>query len=151
MASEEKKHLESILKPVLKKAGFRKKGATWWKHKQGFIQVINIQGSQFSKRFYLNLGVFLQALGEKEWPAEYDCHVRVRLNTIAESEQVNKLLNYEEQLEDEERMKIGELLSEVGIPWLERCSSLEGAKAEYTLPNRVMAAWQREMLDEYFA
>ena len=149
MASQEKKHLESVLKPVLKKAGFRKKGGTWWKHKQDFTQVINIQGSQFSKRFYLNLGVYLQALGKKEWPAEYDCHVRV--STIAESELVHRLLNYEEQLEDEQRKEIGGLIMSAGIPWLEQCSSYEGAKAEYMLPGRIMAGWQREALDEYFS
>jgi len=65
MASEEKKHLESILKPVLKAEGFRKKGGTWWRSLGEFIQVINIQGSQFSKRFYINLGVYIKDIGEK--------------------------------------------------------------------------------------
>lgn len=151
MASVEKKELQSILKPALKGHGFRKKGGTWWRHLDGFVQVINIQGSEWSKRLYLNLGVYIKDLGDKEWPAEYDCHVRVRLNSIANSTLVNKLLNYEEEHEDKERNKISEVLVEVGIPWLEKCSSIEGAKAEYTLPNRVLAKWQREQLDEYFA
>lgn len=151
MASEEKKKLESILKPALKAYGFRKKAGTWWRHQDDFIQVVNIQGSQWSKRFYLNLGVYIKALGDKEWPAEYDCHVRVRLSSIADSALVNELLNYEEVLKEKEREIISEIVVKEGIPWLERCSSIEGAKAEYTLPNRVMAKWQRDKLDEYFA
>ena len=75
MASEEKKNLEAILKPVLKVHGFRKKGGTWWRHTDDFIQVVNIHGSQWSKRFYLNLGVYIREIGDKEFPAEYDCHV----------------------------------------------------------------------------
>ena len=151
MASEEKKHLESILKPVLKEAGFRKKSGTWWKHTQGFTQVINIQGSQFSNRFFLNLGVYLHALGEQEWPAEYDCHIRARLSNIAEHEQVNMLLNYDECLSEGERVKIRKFVMAIGIPWLEQCSSYEGAKTEYALRGGMMAAWEREILDEYFA
>lgn len=150
MASEEKKNLESILKPALKSYGFRKKGGTWWRHLDDFIQVINIQGSQWSKRFYLNLGVYIRELGDKEWPAEYDCHVRVRLSSIADSELVHKLLNYEKDIEDRSREKISEVVVEEGIHWLEKCSSIDGAKAEYNLPNRVMTKWQREQLDEYF-
>ena len=151
MASEEKKNLESILKPTLKSHGFRKKGGTWCRYFDNFIQVINIQGSQWSKRFYLNLGVYIRELGNKQWPAEYDCHVRVRLSTIADSELVHKLLNYEEDLEDRSREKISEVVVEAGIPWLEKCSSIEGAKAEYTLPNRVITKWQRQLLDKFFA
>ena len=71
MASDEKKHLESIFKPVLKGYGFRKKGGTWWKQLDEFTQVVNIQGSQFSKRFYLNLGVYIKSFAKNEWPAEY--------------------------------------------------------------------------------
>ena len=151
MASKEKKDLESILKSGLKAHGFRKKGGTWWKHLESFIQVINIQGSQWSKRFYLNLGVYIKELGDKEWPAEYDCHIRIRLNSISDSTLVNKLLNYEEDLEGIKREKISEIVETEGIPWLDMCSSIEGAKSEYKLPNRVMAKWQREQLDEYFA
>jgi len=151
MASEEKKHLESILKPVLKAEGFRKKGGTWWRSLGEFIQVINIQGSQFSKRFYINLGVYIKDIGEKEWPAECDCHVRVRLSSIADTDKVHKLINYEEHLEQGDREEIMNILKDKGIPWLEKCSSIEGAKAEYVLPNRVMTKWQREQLDEFFA
>ena len=151
MASDEKKNLESILKPVLKGHGFRKKGGTWWKQLDKFTQVVNIQGSQFSKRFYLNLAVYIKSLGKKEWPAEYDCHVRVRLSTIADHEKVDALLNYENHLEILEREKIASLLEEFGIPWLENTSSYEGAKEEYILPNRVMTKHQRQELDEYFA
>ena len=65
MASDEKKDLEGILKHLLKDLRFRKKGGTWWREVDGYIQVVNIQGSQFSKSFYLNLGVYIKALGKK--------------------------------------------------------------------------------------
>ena len=152
MASDEKKDLEGVLKPLLKDLCFRKKGGTWWREVGGFVQVVNIQGSQFSKRFYLNLGVYIKALGEKTQPAEYDCHIRVRLDSLGATNEVNQLLNYEHTaLGSPERSKLAAIISEHGIPWLNQCSCFEGAKAEYVLPNRVMAKHQRETLDEYFA
>ncbi|ELZ1717854.1 DUF4304 domain-containing protein [Vibrio parahaemolyticus] len=150
MVSKEKKCLESILKPALKKAGFRKKGSTWWKHLEGFIQVINIQGSQYSKQFYLNLGVYIIAVGDKEWPSESDCHIQIRLDSLANPSLVHKLLDYETAFENSDRREISELVLAKGLPWLDQCSSFDGAKAEYILPNRVPAKWQRDLLTSYF-
>ena len=65
---------------------------------------------------------------------------------------MNKLLDYEHTaMGNPERIKLATILNEHGIPWLNQCSCFEGAKAEYVLPNRVMAKHQREALDEYFA
>jgi hypothetical protein len=150
LVSIEKKCLESILKPTLKKKGFRKKGSTWWKHIEGYIQVINIQGSQYSKQFYLNLGVYISAVGDKEWPSESDCHIQVRLDSLANPNLVHTLLNYETALEHSDRKEISELVLVKGLRWLDQCSSFEGAKAEYILPNRVAAKWQRDLLKNYF-
>ncbi|WP_444945628.1 DUF4304 domain-containing protein [Microbulbifer sp. VTAC004] len=152
MASEEKKDLEVVFKPLLKELRFRKKGGTWWREVNGFIQVVNIQGSQFSKRFYLNLGVYISEIGDKSHPAVYDCHIRIRLDELHSANKVNELLNYEHvALGSPERNELATILKEYGIPWLNQCSCFDGAKAEYVLPNRVMTKHQREALDEYFA
>jgi hypothetical protein len=153
MASPEKRHLEELLKPLLRSKGFKKRGATWWRHLDGFIQVINIQGSQWSKKFNINLGVYICRLGDKEFPADPDCHVRRRLEGICGSESgILELLNYEDFAPDElPRATLLDMVEQRGLPWLDSCSTFEGSKAEYTLPNRVMTKWQRELLDDYFA
>ncbi|WP_407635154.1 DUF4304 domain-containing protein [Thiocapsa marina] len=43
MASPEKKHLEGILKPVLKNHGFRKSGATWHRDVGNCIQARRVR------------------------------------------------------------------------------------------------------------
>ena len=152
MASPEKKHLENILKPFMKSKGFKKKGGTWCKDVGAFLQIVNIQGSSYSKSFYINLAVYIKALGNSEWPAEYDCHVRIRLNSFCLEKGVTELLNYEDfGMDEPPREKLLEILECDGLPWLDNCSSYDGAKREYVLPNRVMAKHQREALDEYFA
>ncbi len=152
MASPEKKHLENILKPFMKIKGFKKKGGSWCKDVGDFLQIVNIQGSSYSKSFYINLAVYIKALGNSDWPAEYDCHVRIRLNSYCIEQGVTELLNYEDfSMDDLPRERLLEILGNEGLPWLDSCSSYEGAKREYALPNRVMTKHQREALDGYFA
>jgi hypothetical protein len=153
MASDEKKHLESLLKPLLKEQGFTKRGGTWWRSYNGFTQVVNIQGSQWSKKFYLNLGLYIESLGDKERPTEADCHIRNRLEHLCGPETgILDLLNYSDfPPEEQPRERLIELLRTRGLPWLNKCSDQTVAKEEYKLPNRVMTKWQREQLDKHFA
>ena len=153
MQTEPKKHLESILKPYLKECGFKKRGSTWRRSEKGFIQVINIQGSQWSKRFYVNLGIYISGLTNKELPVEADCHIRTRLEEICGPDSgIIDLLNYEDySIEEQPRQNIISFLNQSGVPWLEKCSNFEAAKVEYTLPGRVSTKWQRDLLDKYFA
>lgn len=152
MASPEKKHLEKVLKPFMKSKGFKKKGGTWCKDVGDYLQIVNIQGSPYSKKFYINLAVYIKDLGNSEWPAEYDCHIRIRLNSFCHEQRVTELLNYEDfDMDELPREELVEILESDGVSWLESCSSYEGAKKEYVLPNRVMTKHQRDTLDEYFA
>ncbi|MCL1115619.1 DUF4304 domain-containing protein [Shewanella basaltis] len=152
MSSPEKKHLENVLKSFMKSKGFKKKGGTWCRDFGDYLHVVNIQGSSYSKKFYINLAVYIKALGNNVWPAEYDCHIRIRLNSYCHDQNVNELLNYEDfGMNEINRDKLTEVMENKGIPWLESCSSYEGAKKEYVLPNRVMTKHQRDTLDKYFA
>ena len=131
MSQESKKKLEEYLKSLLKTHGFKKKALTWRKDAGECIQVLNIQGSQWSDSFYLNLGIYFKALGGESAPNEYDCHIRERLTGITpDLGKTNSLLDFEIQMEEKNRLN--EFASEVeqyGIPWLEKCCSIEGAKS----------------------
>ncbi|MCA9096658.1 MAG: DUF4304 domain-containing protein, partial [Planctomycetaceae bacterium] len=85
--------------PTLKLHGFKKKGSTWHRAAGGFIQVFNVQGSQWGKSFYLNLGIYIKALGDKTTPTEYECHIQSRVLRDAEGlARLNTLLNLENAL-----------------------------------------------------
>jgi|GEM_PF-1813870 len=130
MASEEQKQLANAIKPMLKKAGFKKTAFNWHRKQGNVIQVINFQGSQWSKTVYVNLGVFFLEIEEQEKPKEYDCHIRQRLPGISSNlKRCNELFDLENSLSNEERYtEVIKLLETAAIPWLERCSTKEGAK-----------------------
>jgi hypothetical protein len=122
MASEEKRELLKAIAPVLKDAGFKKKDATWRRTKDSFIQIFNVQGSQWSKSFYFNLGVYITALGEDKAPLEHDSHIRNRADSLAtDRERSGQLLDLENDIPADERyQELAELIDSRVIPWLEK-------------------------------
>ena len=62
MPSENNRLMQKALATALEQHGFRKQGATWRKQYGDAIGVLNLQGSQWSPSFYINLGgVLLRA------------------------------------------------------------------------------------------
>jgi|APSaa5957512622_1039677.scaffolds.fasta_scaffold25808_3 hypothetical protein len=130
MPSEEQKQLVNALKPLLKQHGFRKQGATWHRQVPGYIQVVNVQGSQWSKTFYINLGVYITQLGDKETPPEYDCHIRNRVNDLAQDRRrYIALVDMENDIPPDTRLpELLAVVEQYAIPWLEKYSNLDGIK-----------------------
>lgn len=76
--------LSAQIAQPLKALGFTKKSDSWWRQSQDAVQVLNIQKSPFGERIYVNLGIYLKALGTETTPPERRCHVQVRLERIAD-------------------------------------------------------------------
>lgn len=125
MASEEKRLLLQALSPTLKAHGFRKKDSTWRRTRDGFIQIINVQGSQWSRSFYLNLGIYIEAIGAKATPLEFDCHIRNRADNLVEDHrQYQQLLDFEVSISPEVRFReLNEIIEKRVIPWLDEFST----------------------------
>lgn len=88
----DKQKLISEITSPLKINGYKKRSTTWVKSsdpQNGIFTIINIQGSQYDKRdYYVNLGVYIQALGYKNAPSCIsDCHMQERImSEISSSE-----------------------------------------------------------------
>ena len=89
MTAKEKQNLliKTQLKPQLKNADYQNKGQTWWKEKEEFFTVINLQNFSWNDRdnvdFCFNIGIALKAnLRDKEKgkPTAHDLTVYLREN-----------------------------------------------------------------------
>ena len=142
MASENSKRLQQALAPTLKQRGFKKSGATWRKESGESIGVLNLQGSQWGPSFYINLGVYFRALGDRDQPTEYDCHVRTRLSELVpDRERLNALLDFEKPVQENARVReLETLVVEHGLPWLDNVSTIEGAR-EYCSSQAPKSPW----------
>jgi hypothetical protein len=81
-----KEYFAARIAPIMKDVGFRKYGRTWRLERPRMILVLNIQGSQWSSDFYVNLGVYLKDLGSVEYPSEAHCHLRSRMEEVVPPE-----------------------------------------------------------------
>ena len=79
--------IDQLIRPLMRKAGFRLRGTTWSRIKDDFIQVLNFQKSMFGDIYYLNLA-FARAEGMVFFPSaykylpEYRYPIRIRAEHI---------------------------------------------------------------------
>lgn len=65
---------------ALKEHGFKKRRRTWSRDLPDTVQVFNLHASEWSQdEFYVNVGKYINALGNLTIPSEYKCHVRQRV------------------------------------------------------------------------
>lgn len=142
MPSDLNKQIQRILAPALRARGFTKTGATWRKAYPDAIAVLNLQGSQWGPSFYVNLGIYLRALGTNEKPLEYDCHIRTRLDELVpDRARLAQLLDFDQPMADPDRFgEVVRAVSEYAVPWLDHVSSIIGAR-EYCRSAHPRSPW----------
>jgi hypothetical protein len=77
--------IKTYLKPTLKSLGYQTSGQTWWKDKDGFFTLINLQNFSWNSKdsvdFCFNIGVALKATmkdTDKKKPTVHDLTVYLR-------------------------------------------------------------------------
>jgi len=91
-----KEQLTDCFKPVFKQHGFKKNKTTWRKTTDDLIYVLNIQGSQWSNEdYYINVAIYIKALGTEINPPEYRCHISSRIDNELRSSHPRSKLDLE--------------------------------------------------------
>lgn len=105
---------------------FQRKGTTWYRDLPETILVVNLQGSRYGGESFINLAVWLKALGTNNMPKENVCHIRKRLA----GKRLEAALELKDsELSDVEREQaIRSALERTGIPFLLACSSHPGLR-----------------------
>lgn len=123
---ENKKLILEGMKPIAKKLGYKKNGATFTKEFPEVIAFLNVQTSQWSDKYYMNWGICVRSLCEKTKPNSYDCQIDGRFDSYIGHE----YLDFESQkIPNEQKVLIiCKYLDEKGFPFLEDLSTLEKIK-----------------------
>ncbi|WDF76661.1 DUF4304 domain-containing protein [Mucilaginibacter sp. KACC 22773] len=114
----------------LKKLGFQRKSGSWYLNEKEVIKVVNLQKSNYSDLYYVNIGAYFKEIdGKENFPKEQQCHIRTRLNSWIVNSQVDynylfdlDTLNITEQ---EFRLQIKKCVSDNIIPQLEAIDTKE--------------------------
>lgn len=122
--------LSAHIAQPLKALGFTKKSNNWWRQSQDAVQVLSIQKSPFGERIYVNLGIYLKALGNETAPPERRCHVQVRLEQIADPGLWNEISSAAANVAPTPALVAA--VVQDGCGWLSRLSTLAGVR-DYVL------------------
>lgn len=136
-------------------AEMTKQAGSWYRCSDGVVTVLNLQKSQYSLRYYVNVGWWLRPLGDAKFPKEHELHVRIRLDALLpdRAEEVKALLNLERPIEDRSD-RLRELIQSELRPILERTDSVEGLRAlrrEGRLKGAAVRGPAIPLLDQPFA
>lgn len=154
------KELETLLAALLRPVGFRREGRNWRQDLPDVIQIVNLQRSRWSDRFYLNIGVFVKVVQNdpgrvrnKAKPNIVECHYRIRLEDLfpgppvppkkisAEQIRLYELLDLEDRRIDPKarETELRSMIEQRMLPFLELCRTEAG----------ILSAIQQELAPGY--
>jgi hypothetical protein len=107
--SNAKRLVQDALDNVLVTRGFRRRGSLWTRATNDVTQSVELQKSQYGEQFYLNVGLWLNALGTLERVRDTDMHIRLRPDTLfnpIECEEWVRHLDFDQAIGDAERQQV---------------------------------------------
>jgi hypothetical protein len=116
--------------------GYSKRSGSWYRTQVETVAVMNLQRSNYSPRYYINVALWLSSLGSEPYPKEHACHVRTRLERLLDdAEQLEAALDLDQTMEGGQRVGIISAALAVADGLLSACSSLDGCR---TSPGNVL-------------
>lgn len=123
--------IENTMKKLLKHEGFIKKRLAWYKKTDHCSCLVELQKSQWSDQYYINIAVAYNELNPPEFPKEYQCHIRGRLSKLIKNpELLGKCMDLEDDsISDELReSEIRTAIKDNALPILIRLCDWKSAK-----------------------
>lgn len=116
----------------LKESDFKKRSSTWELRNAETLFVINLQKSQYGLLYFINVGVWLRALGEAAFPRTELCHLHARANGLIPQKwhRIDDLLNLEVAMPNDQRIsELHDILVTDLLPVMRACETVQGARA----------------------
>lgn len=119
----DKKSFKKSIAMPLGAARFVRKGQSWYLDGQDAIVVFNLQKSDWADEYFINIGIWLKALGQSRYPSVHDCHLSFRLEGLFREEQ--KLIREGASLERGDTSAVKDLSNFIAssvVPFLRECT-----------------------------
>jgi hypothetical protein len=144
--------IQGTFDDFMKSAGFSKRNGSWYRTSGDVITVVELQKSQYGPQYYVNVALWLRALGEAKAPKEQACHVRTRLSRLvgADEYRLSGLLDLNSASPDDQRAdELSSLLRRHFLPVLDAVKDLEGlhgSRGQSVLDASLVTAPARRLL-----
>lgn len=129
----EKKRFKQLISETAAEAGFNRDGQEWYLDSKETVTILDLQKDDFGPGYWVNLAVWLKALGAPPSmpPKEHQSHIRLRANQAIKdrAEEVLAAFNpeFEMPTHAQETLVRGLLLDRL-FPVLKRASTLSGLR-----------------------
>lgn len=128
--------VRKVVVPLLREHGFRQVRAdSWARHSPETIVVINSQHSNYSKKYYINVAVWLLPLGEPMQVREELFHLRLRMEALLPErrQEIEELFDFERTdiAEQDRDRRVWKLFNDKAIPMLLKWDTLTVVRAAY--------------------
>lgn len=147
-----KKDLKKAISALLKSAGFTKKGQTWYFDGKEVLIVANLQKSNWSDLYDINIGFWLKGLGEAVFPAINHCHLYYRVeNLLPDNGELMPISLQPENSDTDKLEAITQYMASQVIPFLLACTNEQKLRELMTLGklnNGIILAEARRYLSE---
>jgi hypothetical protein len=127
----ERNAIQRAIDEFAQAGGMVKQSGSWYLTRDEVTVLVNLQKSQYSSSYYLNVGFWFAALAENRFPKEQECHVRVLAELLipAIAAELKELLDLQTSVPDADRQRrLQAVLSSELLPVLELGSSLKGVR-----------------------
>ena len=121
--------IDKTVKDILTPCGFVFKKHSWYRVSDDFINIINFQKSQFSNKFYMNLGVDERTGQKIKYKPEHLFSVRLRVDMIILDKQLLDALDFESDCSETSRKEKLEILSLNGVTFLDSINGWKKIKS----------------------
>jgi hypothetical protein len=146
----EREALKNSIALPLKKAGFVKKGLSWWIDSKDIIVVVNLQKCDWGDYYFINIGFWLKALEKGLFPKEHECHLSYRAESLFPEQRELILVSCHLEMSDPELLAdLSTFIESPLIPFLIECtqeSKLKELLAQGVLNNGLVWIEARKYL-----
>jgi hypothetical protein len=111
--------------------GGEKHSGSWYVRSDETIAVANLQKSQYSVCYYLNIGFWFPEIEDVQFPKSEKCHCVGRAGLLDQAKRfdLDRMLDLEAPMSDERRVQlIDDFVNEVVSPVFDMCRTVDGLK-----------------------
>lgn len=124
----ESKEFKVIFGEIAKANDFKKAFGGWYKENSECIAVLELQKSNFSDSYYLNIKIFIQGAFGRIYTPNKDL-IRSSMGHITNQIRDKDILNFDELMDDEKRLEnLGKLFSDLIVPFTDKTLSKSGIR-----------------------
>jgi hypothetical protein len=125
----ERDEIQQLVDEFARSRGYTKRSGSWFRRQDETIAVLDLQRSDHSHAYYVNVALWLLPLGDATAPKEHTCHVRTRAARLVDDEQaLERELDMTKPVDDRSSVILAALTTADKL--LAACSTIAGCRSE---------------------